>query len=144
MIAFVFFTSRMNRRHRVFFLLFVIGAGIAALPLACRPGISAARFVYAEIGRAVERNGLDSVSRRAVVPFGDKLRLLARSYAAVLMSAKQEAKPALAEARFLVDAVPAGWPRLAEVPWWNVRDRVLKVIALFEKLERRQLERGRP
>ena len=37
-------------------------AGIAALPGACRPGIHAARLIYAEIGREVERAGLDSVT----------------------------------------------------------------------------------
>ncbi len=36
-------------------------AGIAVLPLSCRPAIRAARLIYAEIGRAVEANGLDSV-----------------------------------------------------------------------------------
>ena len=43
-------------------------SGIGRLPLACRPSIQAARQLYAEIGREVERAGLDSVSRRAVVP----------------------------------------------------------------------------
>ncbi len=33
----------------------------------CRPAICAARLVYAEIGRQIERNGLDSIGRRAVV-----------------------------------------------------------------------------
>ena len=37
--------------------------GIANLPLACRPGIYAARALYAEIGRELERGGLDSVSQ---------------------------------------------------------------------------------
>lgn len=39
--------------------------GIPALPLACRPGIYAARHVYAGIGRAVARLGYDSVNARA-------------------------------------------------------------------------------
>ncbi len=33
--------------------------GIAALPWACRPGILAARMLYAEIGRELERSGLE-------------------------------------------------------------------------------------
>ena len=118
------------------------GSGVAALPLGCRPGISAARHVYAEIGRAVERNGLDSVSRRAVVPMRRKLALLGYSLIATALPQARDPAPVLAEARFLVDAVSAGWPRPATPPWWDVGARVLKVIALFEKLERRQLERG--
>ncbi len=34
-------------------------SGIARLPAACRPGIRAARLLYAEIGREVERAGLE-------------------------------------------------------------------------------------
>ncbi len=49
--------------------------GIAALPRDCRPAIAAARLVYAEIGRQIERNGLDSVSQRAVVSRQRKLAL---------------------------------------------------------------------
>ncbi|NDA99728.1 MAG: phytoene/squalene synthase family protein, partial [Betaproteobacteria bacterium] len=37
--------------------------GIAALPRDCRPAIRAAGLVYAEIGRELERAGLDSVNR---------------------------------------------------------------------------------
>ncbi|MDC6171039.1 phytoene/squalene synthase family protein, partial [Paucibacter sp. XJ19-41] len=42
-------------------------SGVASLPMACRPGINAARLLYAEIGHEVARAGGDSVSRRAVV-----------------------------------------------------------------------------
>ena len=38
------------------------GVGIAGLPLGSRPGIYAARFLYAGIGREIERRGLDSVA----------------------------------------------------------------------------------
>jgi 15-cis-phytoene synthase len=41
--------------------------GIAELPLDCRPAIQAARRVYAEIGQQIQRQGLDSINRRAVV-----------------------------------------------------------------------------
>ena len=34
-----------------------VDAGVARLPLACRPGINAARFLYAEIGHEVARSG---------------------------------------------------------------------------------------
>ena len=40
-------------------------SGVPALPLGCRPGIFAARHIYAGIGTAVARNGHDSISHRA-------------------------------------------------------------------------------
>lgn len=40
-------------------------AGVAALPLACRPGIMAARMIYAGIGSAVRRKDHDSITSRA-------------------------------------------------------------------------------
>jgi 15-cis-phytoene synthase len=53
--------------------------GIALLPIDCRPAIHAARLVYAEIGRQLERDGLDSVNRRAVVSARRKVALIARA-----------------------------------------------------------------
>ena len=52
-------------------------AGVPALPLACRPGIYAARHVYAGIGGGVARGGFDSVTRRARTSGGQKLGWLA-------------------------------------------------------------------
>ena len=52
--------------------------GISDLPWDCRPAIAAARLIYAEIGREVERLNLDSVSVRAVVSKQRKLDLGAR------------------------------------------------------------------
>jgi phytoene synthase len=81
--------------------------GIALLPWDCRPGIGAARLVYAEIGREVERQGLDSVSRRAVVSGRRKAWLLARA-AGALAAQQDGADEAPSHAtRFLVDAVRA-------------------------------------
>jgi 15-cis-phytoene synthase len=40
-------------------------AGVAALPIGCRPGIFAARLIYDGIGGAVRRSGWDSVNARA-------------------------------------------------------------------------------
>lgn len=54
-------------------------AGIAALPLGCRPGIYAARYVYAGIGGAVARAGCDSISSRARTNGRQKLGWLALS-----------------------------------------------------------------
>jgi 15-cis-phytoene synthase len=48
-------------------------AGVAALPLACRPGILAARMIYAGIGGAVRRRNHDSISSRARTGVAQKL-----------------------------------------------------------------------
>lgn len=138
------------------------GEGIAKLPLACRPAMHAARLMYAEIGREVERRGLDSVSQRAVVPGARKARLLASAIATTATSAVRDTPtsgaPALDEAQFLVDAVglaatsgtdatgaasnAAAGAASAGIPSWRrVEDRVVWVIDLFDRLERRERER---
>ncbi|PSO21553.1 phytoene/squalene synthase family protein [Bradyrhizobium sp. MOS003] len=122
--------------------------GIANLPIGCRPGIYAARALYAEIGRELERGGLDSVSRRAVVSTKRKLAVLART----LLLPQTEWAPAreldvktadIEETRFLVEAVEAMPLReSAQLRRRPIEDRVVWVIDLFERLERRdQLQR---
>jgi phytoene synthase len=56
-------------------------AGVAALPVASRPGIYAARFIYAGIGGQVQRSGYDSISSRAHTSKSQKLGWLAVSAA---------------------------------------------------------------
>lgn len=46
-------------------LYFRSESGVGGLPLVCRPGIYAARHIYAGIGAEIARNGYDSVTRRA-------------------------------------------------------------------------------
>ena len=83
--------------------------GIAALPRGCRPGIFAARHIYAGIGGVVRRQGGDSISRRAVTGTGSKLGWLALSYGRGLVSmvtprhATLHARP-LPEVAWLVSA----------------------------------------
>lgn len=83
-------------------------AGIAMLPADCRSSIHAASLIYSEIGRYVEMNHFDSVSSRAYVPLGRKLRLLLRalwSPTPKLLPSRNEAEaPPLAAVQFLVDA----------------------------------------
>lgn len=111
-------------------------AGIAMLPAACRPSIHAARLLYAGIGRAVEQNGHDSVSRRAVVPTPRKLALLAQAVTASLSAAPASTAPALASAQFLVDAVgSAGQPIH---PPRTFDERAQWLTDLFTRLERQQ------
>ena len=84
-------------------------AGIAVLPAGCRPGIYAARHIYAGIGAEVARLGHDSVSRRAITGRGQKLRWLGLSLTKAMAAgllprpATLHAPPA-PEVAFLVDA----------------------------------------
>lgn len=80
--------------------------GIAALPRDCRPAIRAARLVYAEIGHRLERDGLDSVNRRVVVPARRKAALMARAASAALNTPgrAQASITPLPAIQFLVDA----------------------------------------
>ncbi len=112
-----------------------VDAGVAMLPLACRPGINAARFLYAEIGREVARRGFDSVSQRAVVGRGTKTRQLARSMLMLAPARGDTAQPALPTAEYLLRAVAATPARPA--PTVTTYQRLLRTLELFEQLERR-------
>lgn len=84
-------------------------SGIGGLPAGCRPGIFAARHMYREIGEEVARRGFDSISSRARVPGGRKLRLAGRALSdALLVKPSGTALPPLDEAAYLVEAVAAG------------------------------------
>ncbi|MCC1482164.1 15-cis-phytoene synthase [Roseibaca sp. Y0-43] len=83
--------------------------GIADLPLACRPGIFAARHIYAGIGGAVRGRGYDNITGRAHTGKMRKLGWLGLSGLRAGLSTVQPrmatlyAKPA-PEVAFLVDA----------------------------------------
>lgn len=116
-----------------------VGDGVADLPLACRPGINAARFLYADIGHEVARRGFDSVSQRARVSRPRKARLLAQAMLALWPARAEVPPPCLPAHRFLIEAAATAPSRRAPAPWQLVR-RFVRVIELFESLERR--ERG--
>ncbi|NBC95902.1 MAG: squalene/phytoene synthase family protein, partial [Deinococcus-Thermus bacterium] len=117
-------------------------AGIPALPLACRPGIYAARHIYDGIGGAVTRAGHDSVSTRARTGAGQKVGWLALSGLRAALStvapraAVLYAKP-LPETAFLVDAAAAA-PGIAG-PWGA--GRAGELVALFAELKARDAAR---
>ena len=123
-----------------------VDSGIARLPSGCRPGIMAARLLYAEIGHELRRRGGDSVSQRAIVPAGRKLALLVQAYHREPDPQAGAATAALAECQFLIDAVAAAaLPARAEasaadpvLPWWRFRARAVWVLDLFERLEREE------
>ncbi len=115
-----------------------VGAGVARLPLACRPGINAARFMYAEIGREVARRGFDSVSARAHVSAARKVVLLMRSVALVAPAARGASVPPLLANRFLIDAVLAASPRIEPPERRGAVARVVWAFELFVRLEQRR------
>lgn len=84
-------------------------AGIPALPMNARPGIFAARYVYAGIGKQLQRLNLDSVSHRARTTGAQKIGwLMLSSVRAALTLVTPSpslifAKP-LPETAFLVEA----------------------------------------
>lgn len=115
-----------------------VDAGVALLPLGCRPGINAARYLYADIGHAVHRGGLNSVDCRAVVPPLRKLQLVGRALLKLRPSRARVPLPPSAATRWLVDAAAAAAPAHGSVvPWWNVKRRAIWTLELFEQLERR-------
>jgi phytoene synthase len=122
-----------------------VAAGVAVLPKSCQPGINAARYLYSEIGREVERAGMDSVSRRAIVPSKVKAKLLAKALIGPPPSASINL-PVLEECRFLVDAgaivaeeISATQSAYAEPEWWNLEARVVWLIEFLKRME--QLDR---
>jgi 15-cis-phytoene synthase len=110
-------------------------AGVAALPLACRPGILAARLIYAGIGGAVRRQGYDSLSARARTGRGQKLgwlglaTLKAAGTAVMPRSAVLHAPP-VDEVVFLVRAAAQQSPTRAR------SDALLAVLAQLEARDR--------
>lgn len=123
-----------------------VGGGIAQLPRACRPGINAARHLYAAIGHEVARRGLDAVSRRAVVPARRKARILLTATVGSLMPVGQRRtrrEPPLPATLFLVDAAADRSMRPVTAasgsPRWRLGARAVWTIELFERLERQDL-----
>lgn len=110
-------------------------AGVAVLPLTCRPGILAARHIYDGIGGAVARQGHDSVTRRAHTSRRQKLGWLALSVAqAAAMSVLPRSAvlhaPPRPEVAFLVDAAA----KRSTGP--SRSDALLRVLAQLEAKDR--------
>ena len=115
-------------------------AGISALPLSSRPGIFAARFVYAGIGGAIQKNGYDTISYRARTYKSQKLGWLALSLmrtagtTALPQSAVLHARP-LPECAFLIDAAARAQPQTSQ--WGEGRaGALLSVLAELEARDR--------
>lgn len=121
-------------------LYFRSEAGVAALPLSARPGIFAARHIYAGIGTEVIRAGFDNINHRAHTSKVQKLGWLSlsvlRSGISTIMprSAVLHASP-LPETAFLVEA---GARRAGRSAWGEGRSGNL--LGLFAQLEARDRE----
>ncbi|WGH80239.1 15-cis-phytoene synthase [Jannaschia ovalis] len=112
-------------------------AGVAALPVAVRPGILAARHIYDGIGGAVARNGHDSISRRARTGRARKLGWLVQAglHAATVTLLPRSAvlhAPPLDETAFLVRA--AADPRHASQGWGDELAAVFAQLAATDRL----------
>ena len=117
-------------------LYFRSEAGIGALPVACRPGIFAARHIYAGIGGKVRARGHDSINGRARTTSAQKLGWLGLSIvrAGVTMAMPRPATiyaEALPEMAFLVNATALREPRPDA---WS--DRVLLALNQLEAQDR--------
>jgi phytoene synthase len=109
-------------------------AGTVELPFSCRPGINAARLLYAAIGHGVARAGSAAMQRRVRVSSREKAWLLVRAVASPWPIARGRHAPALPANLALVraaarDSAPTERPAGAGF-----------VIDLFLRLER--AERG--
>jgi len=119
--------------------------GIAALPFACRPGIMAARLVYAGIGQDLARRGHDSIAHRARTTRAQKLGWLARATlatgaASLLPRPATLHAPAAPETAFLVRAASHADP----AP--DRSEALIGILATLRArdLQRRQVEPARP
>jgi phytoene synthase len=115
-------------------------AGISALPLDCRPGIYAARHIYAGIGGAIRRNDHDSLTRRAHTETWRKLGWLGQSmvHTGVSVAMPQSAvlyAPPLDACAVLVEAAAV---RVAVAP--SRSQALISILAALETQDR--LRRG--
>ncbi|MEM9576962.1 MAG: phytoene/squalene synthase family protein [Pseudomonadota bacterium] len=112
-------------------------AGIGALPVACRPGIFAARFIYAGIGRQLTGMGYDSISARARTSKVQKIGWLGGSMLRAAGSLVMPRNPViyaqpLEEVAFLVEATAQGAPQRSR------SDALISVLSTLEAQARAQ------
>jgi phytoene synthase len=112
-------------------------AGISRLPARARPGVHAARLLYAQIGHELRRRGMDAVARRAHVSASRKLALALAAVGAALRANSVLAAAPLEQVRFLLRAVqeagvPADTQPAALAP---AQSRAEWMLDLFERLQ---------
>ena len=113
--------------------------GIGQLPRDCRAAIFAARLVYAQIGREIERHHLDSVSRRAVVSGMRKKILMIRSLGAFIYSKGDDHDLVPIRAiQYLVDASPKESSNKKHTG--SFEQRMICIIHILEKAELHRMQ----
>ena len=113
--------------------------GISGLPRNCRSAITAASLIYSEISRQIERQGLDSISSRAIVSKKKKILLLLKALQSTIYSSKsKQSLSKIPAIQFLVDAVEPEAPYAHYTG--SVEDRLIWVVGLMEKIERRKVQ----
>lgn len=126
-------TARLLREADAFYRR--ADAGVSALPFACRPGIFAARHIYAGIGGRIVQSGFDSVTCRARTGRAQKIGWLMLSGLRAAMSpvmphsATLHARPA-PEAAFLVETAAK------QLPERTRSDTLFEVLAQLEARSR--------
>lgn len=118
-------------------------AGVALLPRDCRSAILAARYIYAEIGQQLRRDGLNPVNQRAVVPTSRKLVLLAcAGVQSGWIGRPDVPAPPLAAIAYLVEhcGCPDGLERPAGAQRRSDIGRVGWMLELMERLEQQRLD----
>ncbi|MGB5212119.1 MAG: phytoene/squalene synthase family protein [Anderseniella sp.] len=117
-------------------------SGIAMLPARCRPAINAARLIYAEIGRELERLQLNSVDHRAVTSTSRKLALLSRAIADSALLKGTSSLEEAPQACFLLDAIdglPSRDPVMVEhKPLWDFSGSGGRMIDIISRVHERQ------
>ena len=114
-------------------------AGITRLPLRCRPGIFAARFIYAGIADVIRHQSYQTITTRARTRKWQKIGWMGlsmlRTISGTVMpqSAVIYAKP-LSEVVFLVDAAAKGFPEKRE---WS--DKIFDPMEKLNHMDRQKL-----
>jgi phytoene synthase len=116
--------------------------GIVALPRQCRPGIYAARYIYAGIGRDIAAADYDSVTRRAFTTLSEKIGFVILSLGSSIADSVMPRSavlhaPPLDETRFLIEAACAGQAKPAE---WG-EGGLGTLVSVFAQLKQRDLAR---
>lgn len=117
-------------------------SGIARLPAPCRPAIHAARRIYAEIGREIERKNYNSIDSRATSSTTRKLALLGLAGMDAATPCEPKSCPALRETAFLIEAVLRSAPPVLP-PDTGVKGSAIRVLDVFERLARVEQTRQR-
>jgi phytoene synthase len=122
-------------------------AGIAQLPLSCRPGIFAARHIYGGINRVMRAGDHDTITQRARTSRSQKLGWVMLAFlrgagtAVMPRSPMLYARP-LPETAFLVEA--AGDPHAGASDWSDTLYRTMAQLKTQDRMDSVSLLRSPP